>query len=155
MRKLALEIAVASALTVAAILSLVAVARANEIMVSGAYARASASPAAKTGAAYLTVANHGAETDRIIAAACDVAAGAMFHETAIENGIATMRHVESVEIAPGAAVSFAPGGTHVMLMGLRKPLKRGEHFILTLKLERAGNIAIDVPVAGVAASAPP
>ena len=42
-----------------------------------------------------------------------------------------------------------------MLVGLKKPLKEGDHFILTLKLERAGDVAIDVPVGGVAASAPP
>jgi copper(I)-binding protein len=42
----------------------------------------------------------------------------------------------------------------VMLMGLKKPLKQGEHFTLTLTLERAGDMKVDVPVAGVAASAP-
>src|SRR4029078_12404239 len=78
----------------------------------------------------------------------------MIHRSAIENGIATIRHVEGIDIAPGAEVSFAPGGTHVMLMGLKKPLKQGEHFTLTLTLERAGDMKVDVPVAGVAGGAP-
>ena len=100
MRNLALEIAVAAALTVAAILSLAAIAHANEIMVKGAYARASASSSAKAGAAYFTIANHGAQPDRIIAATTDVASSAMIHENRIENGVATMHPVESVDLAP-------------------------------------------------------
>jgi periplasmic copper chaperone A len=155
MPKLALEIAVAAALTLAAILSLAASAHANEIMVTGAYARASASASAKAGAVYFTIVNHGAEADRIVGASSDAAASAMLHESAISNGIATMRMVEIVELASGAELSFAPGGSHVMLVGLKRPLKQGEHFTLTLKLERAGDIAVDVPVAGVAASTPP
>ena len=154
MRKLALEIAIAAALTVAAILSLAASARANDILITGAYARASASPAARAGSVYFTVVNRGAASDRIVAASSDTAASAMIHRSAVENGIATMRHVEGIDIAPGAEVSFAPGRTHVMLMGLKKPLKQGEHFTLTLTLERAGDMKVDVPVAGVAASAP-
>jgi len=155
MRKLALEIAVAAALTIAAILSLAPSAHANEIMVTGAYARASAFPTARAGAAYFTIANQGTQPDRIIAASADVAASAMIHENRIENGVATMRPVESIDLAPGAEVSFSAGGSHVMLVGLRKPLKQGDRFTLTLKLERAGDIAIDIPIAGVAASAPP
>ena len=155
MRNLALEIAIAAALTVAAILSLAASARANDIMVTGAYARASASRSARAGAVYFKLANHGTRRDRIIGASADVAASAMIHESKIDNGVATMRPVESIELAPGGEVSFEPSGSHVMLVGLKKPLKEGDHFILTLKLERAGDVAIDVPVGGVAASAPP
>jgi copper(I)-binding protein len=155
MRKLALELAVASALTLAAILSPAAGAYANEIAVKGAYARASASPGAKAGAVYFMIINGSGAPDRLVAASTDAATSAMIHESAIENGVATMRHLDAVEIAPGAEVSFAPGGTHLMLMGLKKPLRQGEHFTIRLTLERAGVIVVDVPVAGVAASAPP
>ena len=61
-------------------------------------------------------------------------------------------------------MTFAPVGqvsefkswtfSHLMLVGLKKPLKQGDHFTVTLKLERAGDITFDVPVSGVAASAP-
>jgi copper(I)-binding protein len=155
MRNLALEIALAAALTVAAILSLAASAHANDIVVMGAYARASASPAAKAGAVYFAILNHGAEPDRIVGVSADVASGAMIHENAVNNGVATMRPVESLDIKPGTQVSLKPGGSHVMLMGLKKPLKQGQHFTLTLKLERAGDVAVDVPVGGVAADSPP
>jgi copper(I)-binding protein len=155
MRKLVLEISIAAALTLGAIVSLQARAHANEISVTGAYARASASPAAKAGAAYFTVVNQGREPDRIIAASADVAENAMLHESAVEDGVATMRHVGSLEVPPGTEVALAPGGLHVMLAGLKKPLQLGERFTLTLTFERAGSLAVDVPVAGVAANAPP
>jgi periplasmic copper chaperone A len=154
MRRLTVEIAAAAALTIAAILSLAAHAHANEIMVTGAYARASAVATARAGVVYFTIVNRGAEPDRIIAARSEAAKSAMIHETAMKDGVASMHHVEGVEIAAGADISFAPGGTHVMLTGLKKPLKKGEHLTVVLTFERAGNLTVDVPVAGVAANGP-
>jgi periplasmic copper chaperone A len=155
MQKLALQIAIAAALTIAAILSLAANARANGIVVTGAYARASSGASARTGALYLTIRNEGPAPNALVAVSTDAAAGAMIHETAVENGIATMRHVEKLDIAPGEEASFAPGGMHIMLMGLKKPLRPGDRLRVTLIFRTAGDIRIDVPVAGVAATAPP
>jgi copper(I)-binding protein len=155
MPRLALEIVAALALTLAAILSLASGSHANEIMVTAPFARASATPVAKAGAAYFTITNADASADRIIGVSADIAMSAMIHESVMENGVATMREVGEVEIAPGDQLRFEPGNHHVMLVGLKKPLKEGEHFVLTLRLERAGEIVVDVPVGGVAASAPP
>ncbi|MFL5258701.1 MAG: copper chaperone PCu(A)C [Hyphomicrobiales bacterium] len=155
MQKLALQIAIAAALTIAAILSLAAHARANEIVVTGAYARASSGSGARTGALYLTIGNESAAPDTLLAVSTDAASGAMIHETAVENGIATMRHVEKLDIAPGEEASFAPGGMHIMLMGLKKPLRRGDRLRVTLTFRTAGDVRVDVPVAGVGATAPP
>jgi copper(I)-binding protein len=155
MQKLALQIAIAVALTIAAILSLAAHARANGIVVSGAYARASSGAGARTGALYLTIRNEGTAPDALLAVSTDAAASAMIHETAVENGVATMRHVEKLEIAPGQEASFAPGGMHVMLMGLKAPLRRGDLIRATLSFQNAGDVRVDVPVAGIGATAPP
>ena len=155
MQKLALQIAIAAALTIAAILSLAANARANGIVVTGAYSRASSGPGARTGALYLTIRNEGTAPDALLSVSTDAAAGAMIHETAVENGVATMRHVEKLDIAPGEEASFAPGGMHIMLMGLKKPLRRGDRISATLTFQNAGDVRVDVPVAGVAATAPP
>jgi periplasmic copper chaperone A len=155
MQKLALQIAIAVALTIAAILSLAAHARANGIVVSGAYARASSGAGARTGALYLTIRNEGTAPDALLAVSTDAAASAMIHETAVENGVATMRHVEKLEIAPGQEASFAPGGMHVMLMGLKAPLRRGDLIRATLSFQNAGDVRVNVPVAGIGATAPP
>ena len=66
MRRIVLEIAVATLLTLGAVVSLAAAAMASDVMVMNAYARASATPAAKSGAVYLTIMNHGTEPDRLI-----------------------------------------------------------------------------------------
>ena len=58
----------------------------------------------------------------------------------------TMKPVASVELKAGTAVQFKPGGYHVMLFDLVKPLTKGETIKVTLTLTKAGEITIDVPV---------
>lgn len=152
MRRLTLEIAVATALTLGAILSLASRANANDVMVSGAYARASAVSTAKAGSVYLTVVNHGAETDRLVGVRSDAAESAAIHQTAEDNGVMTMREVTALDLAPGATQEFQPGGTHIMLTGLKSPLRQGDMLHLTLVFEKTGEISIDVPIGSVAAT---
>lgn len=70
-----------------------------------------------------------------------VAENIQFHEDKIENGIATMRRLEAIEVPPGASVRLKPDGIHLM-MRLKRQLQLGEAFLLTLKFEKAG--AVDV-----------
>jgi copper(I)-binding protein len=140
-----------TALFLASLVLLASMAIANDVMVSGAYARASAVATAKTGVVYLTVMNHGAAPDRLIGVKTPAATEASLHETVQENGVARMQAVPALEIGPGASVEFSPNGLHVMLIGLTQPLKKGESLRLTLVFERAGEVAIDVPIGDVAA----
>lgn len=151
MRRIALEISVATLLTIGAAISLAAAAMASDVMVMNAYARASATKAAKSGAVYLTIMNHGGEADRLIGVSTDAARMAHLHQTTEENGVAAMRSVDELEIAGHSEQALAPGGLHVMLFDLREPLKEGSHFKLTLQFERNGQVVVDVPVGGVAA----
>ncbi|MGE3871406.1 MAG: copper chaperone PCu(A)C [Parvibaculaceae bacterium] len=155
MRRLILELAAATGLTIAAVVAVVVAAHAGDIMVSGAFARASATPAAKAGAVYFTIRNESAAADRLTGVETDAAQMAMVHETVEENGVASMRHLEALEIAPKETVTLAPRKLHVMLTGLKAPLKQGERISLTLTFAKAGPIKVDVPVGGVAASAAP
>jgi hypothetical protein len=152
MRRLTLEIVAATALTLGAILSLASGANASDVMVSSAYARASAVSTAKAGSVYMTVMNHGAETDRLIGIRTDAARTASLHETVTENGVTSMSEIKTLDLAPGAVQELKPNGMHVMLTGLNGPLKSGSTIKLTLVFERSGEIAVDVPVGGVAAS---
>ena len=155
MRKLFIEFAAAIALTIGAILALAGGARASDIAVIDAFARASATSSATTGAAYFKVVNKGTEADRLVAISSDAACAVMLHETVTTDGVASMRHVDALSIAPGAEVLLSPSAMHAMLTGLKAPLKQGGQMALTLTFERAGAISIDVPIGSVTQDAPP
>ena len=155
MRRFMLELAVATGLTIAAVVAVVVAAHAGDVSVSGAFARASATPSTKAGAVYFTIRNESASADTLTGVVTDAAQMAMLHETVEENGVASMRHLESLEIAPKETVTLAPKKLHVMLTGLKAPLKQGQHISLTLTFAKAGEVRIDVPVGGVAASSAP
>jgi hypothetical protein len=102
---------------------------------------------ATLGAAYLSINNDGQEADRLVSAASPAAAKAELHETRDENGVMKMRAVEGgIEIKPGSSVELRPGGYHIMLFGLKKPLQENEMVPLTLTLEKAGPIEVKVKV---------
>ena len=103
-------------------------------------------PNARTGAAYMTIENRGAAPDRLLSAHTPAAAKAELHATIRDGDVVRMRAVAGIAIAPGAAVRFQRGALHVMLAELRRPLKAGEEFPLTLVFERAGAIEVSVQV---------
>lgn len=118
---------------------------AGTLRVEHAWARATAGMS-KVGAAYLTVFNDGEEMDRLMAAASPVAAKVELHTVAMEGGVMTMRPVEGVEVHPGEPVVLRPGGIHIMLMGLKQPLKEGETIPLQLAFEHGGVVEVVVAV---------
>lgn len=70
-------------------------------------------------AAYVTLANAGADTLRIVAVEIDAAGNASIHRTVDSAGTARMVPVDTLAIAPGDSATMAPGGLHVMAHGLR------------------------------------
>jgi periplasmic copper chaperone A len=119
--------------------------------VTQAWARATP-PGAETGAAYFTISNTGSKADAIVGAQSAVAANASVHEMKMAGGMMQMRATPNLTIAPQAKVTFTPNGYHVMLEGLKAPLKEGDHFKLTLQLQHAGKMEVDVVVEGFGAS---
>jgi copper(I)-binding protein len=137
--------------TLAALLALAGVALAGGHMeVSGAWAR-STPPVSDVGAAYLRIHNAGDDKDRLLGVSSPVAERTEMHTTTSEGGMMKMRPLGAVDIEPGAEVSFHPGGHHLMLVGLKHPLKEGDRFPLTLTFEHAGTVRVDVEVRGMAA----
>lgn len=120
--------------------------KAGPIMVSDTWARASATPAMKTGAAFAVLANQGAEMDRLVAAESPVAEKVELHTHAMDGGVMRMRQVEAIEVHPGTPTVLQPGGLHVMFIGLRAPLKEGSAIPLTLIFEKAGRIEVSTDV---------
>lgn len=154
MRRIVFEVVAAIAITLAAVIASVHEASAGDLAITGAFARASASPQAQTGAAYLTITNGGPAADQLQAIASPAAGMAMVHETKDDNGTSSMMAVAAVPVPAGGSVSLKPGGMHIMLMDLKAPLKQGETLRLELTFAKAGQIGVDVPIKGIAAMSP-
>lgn len=99
-----------------------------------------------TSAVYFVVVNEGPDADALIGATTDVAGRVELHETRRRGDVMEMSPVSEVEIPPRGQVTFQPGGLHVMLMDLKRDLKVGDSFSLTLRFRKAGDIKITVHV---------
>lgn len=117
----------------------------NEIMIHNPWSRA-LPPVATNGAAYLMVHNNSQTSDTIVAVKSPIAASVMMHKSISDNGNVRMEHVSSLSVKPRGMVNFKPGGYHVMLMGLKKPLVAGESFPITIVMEKAGEITSNVVI---------
>ncbi len=98
---------------------------------------------AMSGAGYFSVTNNGDTDDRLLAIKADFPR-VMMHDTTVTDGVATMMHLSDGIIVPaGGSVMFAPGGKHVMFMGLKgDPFEIGEEIPATLTFETAGDVDI-------------
>jgi periplasmic copper chaperone A len=106
-----------------------------------------ARPAASGNIAAYFVIENGGDADRLIGIGTAVAKAADLHSTTIDaQGVGRMTPVQAVDIPAGATATFAPGGLHVMLMGLTRPLEAGQEFPLTLMFEKAGAVTVEVLV---------
>jgi periplasmic copper chaperone A len=133
-----------------AIAALFSAAQASDIMIMSATATASPTPKARNGAAYLAIMNHGAETDALVGVTADVSEVAEIHQSTNENNVMKMRAVERLEIAAGATLDLKAEGMHIMLVGLKAPLKTGDRIALELQFEKAGMVKVEAEVGGVA-----
>nr|WP_210283975.1 MULTISPECIES: copper chaperone PCu(A)C [Aureimonas] len=111
-------------------------------------------PNAKVGVGYLSIRNDGTEPDRLVGGSATVAGRFEVHASTVEDGVARMRRVEDgVVLEPGATVTLASGGTHVMLLDLKEPIVKGQSFDGTLVFERAGAVPVRFSVEGFGAGA--
>ncbi len=99
-------------------------------------------PNSKMSAAYMVIENKGKEADKLVDASNNVSEITELHET-IEG---RMRRVRAIDIPADGKVELKPGGLHVMLINLKKPLKEGDTVELTLKFEKSGEVKVQAPV---------
>jgi copper(I)-binding protein len=121
------------------------------VTVSAAWARATL-PHQDEGAAYLTLQSKVGDTLSDISS--PEAGMVMLHETAQKAGMSNMVDVDHLDLPPGQSVALAPGGTHLMLMDLKHPLKAGDTLHLALHFEKAGTQNVAVKVLDVHATGP-
>jgi copper(I)-binding protein len=113
--------------------------KAGSLTLSNLAVRASLG-AVPTSAAYLTIDNAGDAPDRLLSVACACAASAMVHRTQTAGGISSMDTAGAVVVPAHGKVSLEPNGLHIMLMGVKAPLKAGGMQEMTLRFERAGAV---------------
>jgi len=103
--------------------------------------------AAPTAAGYLTITNTGKLADRLVEISSPAAAEVEPHHMSMAHGIMSMRPIMGgAAIGPGQSLTFAPGGDHLMLIGLKRPLTAGQHVPASLHFEHAGRLNIEFVV---------
>jgi len=149
------------ALTLALLITVPAVATAHEfkagdITIGHPWSRATPG-GAKVGGGYLTLTNNGTAPDRLVSVSIPAAVAdhVEIHEMATKDGVMTMRaKPDGVTVEPGKTVAFVPGGYHLMLMGLKAPLKEGDRVKAELNFEKAGKVEVTINVEGMGAQHP-
>ena len=92
-------------------------------------------------AVYLKITNNGISDDKLIAARAAVAQRIEIHSMEMDNGVMRMRAINGgLLIAAGDSLALAPGGLHIMLMGLSTDLAPGTKHEIILVFEKAGEI---------------
>lgn len=107
----------------------------SAVMISDAWVRA-VPPVSRNTAAYFSLT--ALENDTLLSVSADVADSVEMHEMQRSASGVSMQALERVNLPAMQPVHFAPGGNHVMLIGLKKPLAKGDSVVLTLKLQKAG-----------------
>lgn len=133
-----------AALTMLALPALAGTA-ADDISVIDPWAR-EVPPVMSTSAGFLTLKNTGSVEHKLVSADSDGAGMVELHTHINNNGVMQMRPVENIPVATGATTELKPGGLHIMLMMLKKPLIDGEHVNITLTFEDGSNKQVKAEV---------
>jgi copper(I)-binding protein len=97
------------------------------------------------GAAYLVIQNNGA-ADRLLSVTSDIAQTIELHESMDSGGMMQMSPVPNIPIPANGKVELKPGGFHMMLIGLTRPVNTGDKVQLTLNFDKAGKIPVTAEV---------
>lgn len=101
-----------------------AVVHSADVSISDAWVREPA-PGQKIGAAYMTL-NSPQNSTLVYAEAKGVAGSVEMHSMSMNNGVMKMRMLEELSLEANTPKELAPGGFHLMMFDLEKPLKAGE-----------------------------
>lgn len=124
---------------------------AAQAVVEAPWARATA-PMAKAGGAFMTISSPVA--DQVVGAASPVAEMVELHQTVEQSGVMKMLPVAALDLTPGQKVMLKPGSYHIMLMGLKAPLKQGESFPMTLSFAKSKPVTVQVQIEAPGAAGP-
>jgi copper(I)-binding protein len=115
-----------------------------QVTIENAWARATP-PGAKIAAGYLTIRNAGA-ADKLIGASSPAAEKVEPHITVKDGDVSRMREVKGYAVPAKGTVELTPGGSHLMLVNIKAPLKEGDKVPLVLRFEKAGEVKTELAV---------
>ena len=125
--------------------------KAGDLVIEHAHARATKGNMPNS-ASFLQIINKGKADDALLSASAAIAERVELHTMSMEGEVMKMRAVDSVELKAENTISMKPSqGPHVMLFGLKKSLKAGEKFPMTLNFRKAGAVEVSVEVMDIAA----
>jgi len=133
-----------------ALLSLVSTSVFSQVQISDAWSRATP-PGAKIAAGYLTIRNQGAAADRLIGASSPAAARVEPHVTEKQGEVMRMREVKGYDVPAKGSYELKPGGAHLMLVDIKRPLKEGDKVPLVLRFQKAGEVKVELEVKALGA----
>ncbi|MEN9657676.1 MAG: hypothetical protein RL571_1141 [Pseudomonadota bacterium] len=103
-------------------------------------------PGKDVGAAYIGLENKG-EADVLLAASTERAERVELHTMSMEGDVMKMRQINELEVKAGETIKMKPGmGYHLMMFGLKQPLKAGDKFPLKLQFKKSGAVEVSVMV---------
>jgi len=118
---------------------------AGELIISGAWIAMPVTGQPAT-AAYLIIQNNANTDERLTGIATPIAVMAHLHRSVVEDNVSRMESIDALILPASGEVAFAPGGLHIMLMGLDTPLAEGDRVELTLQFLETGEVMIEAPV---------
>jgi len=101
-------------------------------------------PGQRSTAAYFTLRNAGGE-DRLAGISTPVGRASL-HSTSMDGGVMRMRPLDSLAVPADSTLALEPGGTHVMIADVYRPLTAGGTLPLELRFERSGTLKIQAQV---------
>jgi copper(I)-binding protein len=111
--------------------------------------------AGKVGAGYTIIVNSGTTADQLVSATTPAADKVEIHTMTMDGGVMKMRPLpDGIVIPAGGTAKLAPGGNHLMLIGLKAPLVEGTLVPLTLNFAKAGPVKVQLKVEAAGASEP-
>ena len=111
---------------------------------------------ASAGGAFLTIYNSGTKPEILVGGSSPASTKVEVHETSIEDGIMKMRHLhQGLTIPSGETIEMAPGGHHIMLIGITEPFTEGDSIPLTLEFKNSGTVDINLDVVRIGAKEMP
>jgi periplasmic copper chaperone A len=120
----------------------------DTVEIEDAYARP-VPPGQPNSAVFMHIVNRGAAAQVVVGGQSDDAAVVELHSHTMEDGMMRMRRIERIEVPGNGAVSLAPGGMHVMLIGLKRGLTPGDTVNLTLDLDDGTTLDVKAQVRAV------
>ena len=118
----------------AALLLCSAAAHAQSVVVKAPWVRATVAQQNATGA-FMSISS--AKGARLVEVRSAAAKSVELHEMKMQGDVMRMRPVDAIDLPAGKPVELKPGGYHVMLVDLARPLKEGDSVTLTLVVEGA------------------